>query len=67
MDFRIEIYECNKSHLHVEVQVSAASGIAIFRDLETFAQFIQGCQEYIYERNPPIPQSFLDAFKQEPQ
>jgi hypothetical protein len=36
-------------------------GEALFGDFQTFADFIEACQDYI-NRNSPVPKAFLDAF-----
>ena len=63
MSFTIDFYECEKGRIHVILQGNA-KGEATFGDFHQFIQFVEACQELIKKRMPPIPESFLDAFKQ---
>jgi hypothetical protein len=64
MNFTVNIYQCDKNHIHVVLQGQAV-GITTFRDFEAFIRFVEACQEFINGRSPPIPRAFLEAFKQE--
>ncbi len=63
MYLQVDIYQCGSKHIHVVLQ-GQAEGMAAFDDFDVFAKFIDACQEFLSTR-PQIPQSFLDAFKQE--
>ena len=67
MNMQVDIYINDNNQLQVLLQ-GPAQGTATFRDFDTFARFIEGCQEFISKRtktdeNPAsIPRPFLDAF-----
>jgi hypothetical protein len=67
MNMQVDIYITDNNQIQVLLQ-GPAQGAATFRDFDTFARFIEGCQGFI-SRNTQvngnsisIPQPFLDAF-----
>jgi len=67
MSLQVDIYITGNNQIQVLLQ-GPAQGAATFRDFDTFARFIEGCQGFINkqiqrdENSTSIPQAFLDAF-----
>ena len=61
MDLRVDISQCSNGQVRV-VLSGEVQGEALFGDFQTFAGFIEACQDYI-NRNSPVPKAFLDAFE----
>ena len=67
MNMQVHIYVAKNNQIQVLLQ-GPAQGVVTFDNFETFARFIEGCQEFISKRtkteeNPAsIPRPFLDAF-----
>ena len=67
MNLQVDIYITGNNQIQVLLQ-GPAQGAATFRDFDTFARFIEGCQSFINrhtqrdENSTSIPQIFLDAF-----
>lgn len=78
MNFHVDIYQMDNSHIHVVLRGDAV-GMASFSDSEAFMRFVEACKEFI-EKNGlavngthppseltrqlhhPIPDIFLEAF-----
>ena len=67
MKMQVDIYVTGNNQIQVLLQ-GPAQGAATFPDFDTFARFIEGCQEFINKRiqehdnSTPIPRPVLDAF-----
>ena len=63
MYLQVDIYICDDQHIHLVLR-GQAEGACVFNDFDTFARFIEACGEFV-KSNAPIPQAFLDAFRDE--
>ena len=67
MSVQVHIYLAENKQIQLLLQ-GQAQGAATFPDFDTFARFIDGCQEFIDshtqagEDSTSIPKPFLDAF-----
>ena len=78
MNFHVDIYQMDNSHIHVVLRGDAV-GMASFSDSEAFIRFVEACKEFVEKnglaangtRPPieqtrqlyhPIPDIFLEAF-----
>jgi len=67
MSMQVHIYLAENKQIQLLLQ-GQAQGAATFPDFDTFARFIEGCQEFVSshtkadEDSTSIPQPFLDAF-----
>lgn len=67
MSVQVHIYLAENKQIQLLLQ-GQAQGAATFPDFDTFARFIEGCQEFVSNHaqaddgSTSIPQPFLDAF-----
>ena len=67
MSIQVQIYLAENKQIRLLLQ-GQAQGTATFPDFDTFARFIEGCQEFVSSHaqaddvSISIPQPFLDAF-----